>query len=421
MRRFLETVVWCSEKAAGLARACRKEKDLFQLLVEEKIGDQKNAAYSQDFKTLADVLIQETVRHDLGRHYPELKDNIHGEETSEFTNTLGEKIKVQICDTKEETSALLCRVLDGRKVAADLLAKEVHSSVPPWNNQSEAINEKCCKNAVEDLVNVPDEEGIEFRADDLAIWIDPIDATNNYIRGKDSEKICSDVIQSRGLAVVTVLIGVYNRNTGAPIAGVINQPFVYLDDDKKSWKGKIHWGVTMEDGRRFFSSHLLKPESDLSESNKSSGNLDAKNKNTKRAVSSLTESALLVDILRNEGYDVVEAAGAGYKILAVIQGWVDIYITAKDSTYKWDTCAGQAILNSLGGGITDLRTGKQTIYHLPLQEQKGIDQWSNVGGIVAFRTQDDLNRVQGLVQKFLTTQQQHQKFASQNSTCEDDN
>ena len=111
MRRFLETVVWCSEKAAGLARACRKEKDLFQLLVEvsliidigtsfrnisflhptyiifavnnmnfftqEKIGDQKNAAYSQDFKTLADVLIQETVRHDLGRHYPELKDNIH--------------------------------------------------------------------------------------------------------------------------------------------------------------------------------------------------------------------------------------------------------------------------------------------------------------------------------------------------------
>ena len=110
-----------------------------------------------------------------------------------------------------------------------------------------------------------------------------------------------------------------------------------------------------------------------------------------------------------------------YDMFTYILGWVDIYITAKDSTYKWDTCAGQAILNSLGGGITDLRTGKQTIYHLPLQDQKGIDQWSNVGGIVAFRTQDDLNRVQGLVQKFLTTQQQHQKFASQNSTCEDDN
>ena len=68
----------------------------------------------------------------------------------------------------------MCRVLDGRKVAADLLAKEVHSSVPPWKDQLEATNDKSCKNAVEDLVNVPDEEGIEFRADDLAIWIDPI-------------------------------------------------------------------------------------------------------------------------------------------------------------------------------------------------------------------------------------------------------
>lgn len=48
--------------------------------------------------------------------------------------------------------------------------------------------------------------------------------------------------------------------------------------------------------------------------------LSPKIRNTKRAVSSLTESALLVDILKNEGYEVIEAAGAGYKILAVIQG-----------------------------------------------------------------------------------------------------
>ena len=38
MRRFLETVIWCSEKAAGLARACRREKDLFQLLVEVNLN-----------------------------------------------------------------------------------------------------------------------------------------------------------------------------------------------------------------------------------------------------------------------------------------------------------------------------------------------------------------------------------------------
>ena len=90
------------------------------------------------------------------------------------------------------------------------------------------------------------------------------------------------------------------------------------------------------------------------------------------------------------------------------EGWVDIYITAKDSTYKWDTCAGQAILNSLGGGITDLRTGNRTIYHKPLQNRRGIDQWSNVGGIVAFRSKDDLNRVQNIVQKFFVQMKWHQ-------------
>ena len=52
-----------------------KNKNNF--ILKEKTGDEKNAAYSQDFKTLADVLIQETVRHDLGKHYPELMEHIH--------------------------------------------------------------------------------------------------------------------------------------------------------------------------------------------------------------------------------------------------------------------------------------------------------------------------------------------------------
>ena len=34
MRKFLRNVIWSSEKAASIARACRKEDDLFQLLVE---------------------------------------------------------------------------------------------------------------------------------------------------------------------------------------------------------------------------------------------------------------------------------------------------------------------------------------------------------------------------------------------------
>ena len=90
----------------------------------------------------------------------------------------------------------------------------------------------------------------------------------------------------------------------------------------------------MDDGCRFFSNHLSKAKDEAFEakldndtarnlsleSDLSSVGASQKARNNKRAVSSLTESALMVDILKTEGYDVIEAAGAGYKVLAVIQG-----------------------------------------------------------------------------------------------------
>ena len=60
-----------AERAANIARACRAEKVLFDLLVEEKTGREKNQRFVQDFKTLADVLIQETVKHYLGNQVRE--------------------------------------------------------------------------------------------------------------------------------------------------------------------------------------------------------------------------------------------------------------------------------------------------------------------------------------------------------------
>ncbi len=76
LRKFMTDLTCASEKAALIARACRREKDLFQFLIQEKEGEEKNARFAHDFKTLADVLIQETVRHDLGGKYPALRDNI---------------------------------------------------------------------------------------------------------------------------------------------------------------------------------------------------------------------------------------------------------------------------------------------------------------------------------------------------------
>lgn len=66
MADLLRLLLQVAEKAANVARVCRQEGPLFQLLVQEKTGDDKNKKFVQDFKTLADVVIQEMIRHDVG-------------------------------------------------------------------------------------------------------------------------------------------------------------------------------------------------------------------------------------------------------------------------------------------------------------------------------------------------------------------
>jgi len=67
LKSLVLEVLRVSEKAASLARIVRSEETLFELLVQEKKGDQSNKRFVHDFKTLADVLVQETVHHDLGK------------------------------------------------------------------------------------------------------------------------------------------------------------------------------------------------------------------------------------------------------------------------------------------------------------------------------------------------------------------
>jgi len=65
---LLNLLIETSEKAANIARLCRENKHLFSLLVEEKSEQEANPRFVQDFKTLADVLIQETIRVDVGKN-----------------------------------------------------------------------------------------------------------------------------------------------------------------------------------------------------------------------------------------------------------------------------------------------------------------------------------------------------------------
>lgn len=61
--------------------------------------------------------------------YPLVRDNIQGEETSTFTNALGESINLEITDDSSQTVRSLLTILDGHDEAAECLAAEVHKNV----------------------------------------------------------------------------------------------------------------------------------------------------------------------------------------------------------------------------------------------------------------------------------------------------
>lgn len=126
---LLKELINSAEKAANIARVCRSNEDLLSLLVQEKSGAEANARFEHDFKTLADVLIQETIKHEIGNLFPAMKGAILGEESPTFTNKLDQTITIAIGDTEAETATCLEAILDGHKEAAKALAAEVHRKV----------------------------------------------------------------------------------------------------------------------------------------------------------------------------------------------------------------------------------------------------------------------------------------------------
>ena len=83
-RNLLRSLINASEKAANIARICRSNDQLLQLLVQEKKGEEANARFEHDFKTLADVLIQETIKHDVGAEVRKKKKQIKTRRRQEY-------------------------------------------------------------------------------------------------------------------------------------------------------------------------------------------------------------------------------------------------------------------------------------------------------------------------------------------------
>lgn len=360
-----------SEKGAKIARVIRAESALLELLVQEKAGDQKNRRFVQDFKTLADVLVQETVRHDLSAQFPGIGASIYGEESNKFTNVLGESISVQVLQDQEATAQLLCSVLSDNMAAARLLAKVAHEEV------------------LVDAGPELDDVDVDLDLEDLGVWIDPIDSTAQYING-----LCGIIndkgLVSCGLQCVVVLLGVYSKSAGLPQLGVCNRPFAQSTGEK--WKGDLMWGVAIGETKVF----SLPSE---------------KTTNNKQNLVVLMSQSEKPDVQKKfrASCSVQHAAGAGYKLLCVNQGIADAYVLSKSSTYMWDCCAPHAILLAQNGGVisykslcdfngdlsscSELSLNQQITYHHDNQPGSGSQRWCNRDGIVAYCSLEALQAI----------------------------
>ncbi|ETN64182.1 myo inositol monophosphatase [Anopheles darlingi] len=161
-----------------------------------------------------------------------------------------------------------------------------------------------------ETASVPDER---INIEDVAVWIDPLDATQEF-----TERLHEYVTT---MVCVTV--------KGVPTIGIIHNPFTM----KTTWAWRD----------RALSEALVnvKHEADV--------------KHPTIIVSRSHAGAVKEQSKQifGENAQVITAGGAGFKVLQVIQNNATAYLHTTHIK-KWDICAGDAILAAIGGKMTDL-------------------------------------------------------------------
>ncbi|XP_076463057.1 inositol monophosphatase 3-like [Babylonia areolata] len=194
---------------------------------------------------------------------------------------------------------------------------EEHENKPVDFNQIPDVD----KQLFEVVTSVLSDQKIPIN--NIAVWIDPLDATQEYTEGLYEY-------------VTTMVCVVVN---GEPTIGVIHRPFT--DETVWAWVDYGH------------SPNLKKaPE-------RNEGDLEHQ-----QIIVSRSHQGHVKDVAKKalgEKTEVVPAGGAGYKTLELIKGNVDAYVHVT-LIKKWDICAGHAILKAVEGRMTTLEGNYITYY-----------------------------------------------------------
>lgn len=154
----------------------------------------------------------------------------------------------------------------------------------------------------------------ELPTKDLTVWIDPLDATQEF-----TENL---------LDYVTTLVCVAYK--GRPIIGVVHKPFGEEPQTTWAWLNK----AVSPNLQGLIKKEQVEPVIIVSRSH--GGDVEKS----------------MRDVF-GQNTKVIPAGGSGYKIMQVVAGNVTAYVHKK-LIKKWDVCAGDAILTAVGGHLTTL-------------------------------------------------------------------
>ena len=101
-------------------------------------------------------------------------------------------------------------------------------------------------------------------------------------------------------------------------------------------------------------------------------------------------SGLVAQVIDScEPTEVLKVGGAGHKVMLLMEGHAHCYVFCSPGCKKWDTCAPEAILHSIGGKLTDIK-GNDYEYH---KEVGFVNDWGTLATGKAEDHKDYLDRI----------------------------
>lgn len=184
-------------------------------------------------------------------------------------------------------------------------------------------------------------------AEDVTVWIDPLDATQEYtgeiffgsifhfhdVPSPFIYLFTTQMLTEMLFQYVTTMVCVAVK--GEPIIGIIHYPFT--KQTIWAWKNI----AVSEQIRKIY-------EEDVS---------PLKAAKNPKIIVSRSHTGNVKEYVQNifgEQTPIITAAGAGYKVLQVVFNNATAYMHLTNIK-KWDLCAGNAILNTLHGSMTTLQ------------------------------------------------------------------